>query len=128
MDPKKAAELAAPRKLGAYLARKPAVSHMGHGRTGVVSSLREDEHNGHKISILTTYRIEVDGKLIRAPLSVDGLGRVHCHSLPNYITSSAVDLVKVLIDSFPEEFTKRPPATKTRKTQVKATKTTKRKR
>ena len=31
-------------------------------------------------------------------------GQLHCHSLPNYQSPSAVDMVKRLIDNFPDDF------------------------
>ena len=112
MDLKKLADAATPKKLGAYLAEEAPMDHMdhhkGHSKADAMgasaSSLREEDYKGHKIEILTRYKIEVDGKKVKAPFSVDGLGRVHCHSLPNYLTPSAVDMVKMLIDNFPLEF------------------------
>lgn len=112
MDAKKLEKLskfAAPKKLGAYLARKKMAmaSHAPHGggKTGV-ETIRQQIHDGHKIVIRTTYQIEVDGKVLKAPIGVDNSGQVHCHSLPNYQTVSALDMVKALIDNFPDDFAK----------------------
>ena len=109
METKKLATGAAPRKLSDYLtrARDKAPAHAGHGAGGA-QSVREDNYRGHEIEIVTTYKILVDGKKIRAPLGVDASGQVHCHSLPNYQTASAVDMVRALIDGFPEEFERKP--------------------
>ncbi len=48
----------------------------------------------------------MDGRAIAGHLGVGNDGRVHYHPLPNYSFPSAVDLVRELIDSFPEEFDK----------------------
>ncbi|CCJ05727.1 hypothetical protein [Methylocystis sp. SC2] len=113
METRKLTTGAAPRKLGDYLtrARDNAPAHAGHGAGGA-QSVREDAYRGHQIEIVTTYKILVDGKQIRAPLGVDAAGQVHCHSLPNYQTASAVDMVRALIDGFPEEFERKPAPTK----------------
>jgi|GEM_PF-2942407 len=109
METKKLETGAAPRKLGDYLtrARDKAPAHADHGAGGA-QSVRKDSYRDHEIEIVTTYKILVDGKKIRAPLGVDASGQVHCHSLPNYQTSSAVDMVRALIDGFPEEFERKP--------------------
>jgi hypothetical protein len=98
MDLKKLATAATPKKLASYVAGLRQPTGHGHG------TIREDKHNGHRIIIRTTYDIEVDGRKVLLPLSVDNEGRVHCHSLPNYQFGSAMDMVKTLIDNFPEDF------------------------
>lgn len=87
----------------------------GHGEGGSIETVREDEHEGHRIVIRTTYRIEVDGEVLNVPLGLDNEGNVHCHSLPNYQFASAVDMVKQLIDSFPEDFKRKKASKKTSK-------------
>jgi hypothetical protein len=67
-------------------------------------SIREADYKGHHIEIRTTYEIEVDGVPITGHLGVDNEGRVHYHPVPNASFASAVDLVKQLIDSFPDDF------------------------
>lgn len=115
METKKLTTGAAPRKLSDYLtrARDKAPAHDRHGAGGA-QSVREDNYRGHAIEIVTTYKILVDGRKIRAPLGVDDSGQVHCHSLPNYQTASAVDMVRALIDGFPEEFERKPARTRSR--------------
>jgi hypothetical protein len=115
METKKLETGAAPRKLGEYLSRtrEKTPKHAVHG-VGGAQSVREDNYRGHEIEIVTTYKILVDGKNIRAPLGVDASGHVHCHSLPNYQTASAVDMVRALIDGFPEEFEAKPARRKSR--------------
>jgi hypothetical protein len=72
----------------------------GHGS----ESIRTATHCGHEIVIKTCYEITVDGKSLASHLSVDDDGTLHTHALPEYAFSSAVDLVKKIIDAFPEEF------------------------
>ena len=114
MNRKKLTEAAAPEKFTAYIAGLPHPHHHDEG-DGSIETLRKDEHEGHRILIRTIYRIEVDGKTLWVPLSLDNDGQLHCHSLPNYQSPSAVDMVKRLIDNFPDDFKgprrarKRPP-------------------
>ena len=69
-----------------------------------MESTREATYHGHHIVIRTTYRIEVDGMPIEGHLGVTNDGQVHYHAVPNLSFASAVDLVKQLIDTFPEDF------------------------
>jgi hypothetical protein len=75
--------------------------HMAHP-----GSVREVEHNGHRITIRTHYEIEVDGRPLEGHIYVSNDGSVSSHALPAYSFSSAVDLVAKLIDLFPQEFEK----------------------
>jgi len=65
MDLKKLATAATPKKLASYVAGLRQPTGHGHG------TIREDKHNGHRIIIRTTYDIEVDGRKVPLPLSVD---------------------------------------------------------
>jgi len=96
------ADAASPKKLAAYLLKLPKPSRHMHG--GKAESVREADYKGHHIAIRTTYQVSVDGRVLNVPLGVDNRGNVHCHSLPNYQFTSAVDMVKQLIDSFPGQF------------------------
>ena len=62
--------------------------HAGHEAT----SVREFTHNGHAVKIITTYRVEVDGKVVHGHMSVDEDGRVYTHATPFVTYASAVDL------------------------------------
>ena len=73
-------------------------------RHGGSESVREADYKGHHILIRTTYEIEVDGRPVTGHMGVDNEGRVHYHPVPNASFSSAVDLVKQLIDVFPDDF------------------------
>ncbi|SRR5258707_1067442 len=95
-------ETAARRAVATLMRPETAKGHDHHGR---LESVREADHQGHHIVITTKYTIEVDAKPVRTPLHVTNDGQVRCHALPNYSFDSAVDLVKQLIDAFPEDFT-----------------------
>jgi hypothetical protein len=75
-----------------------------HGHGVPMESTREATYQGHQIVIRTTYRIEVDGMPVEGHLGVTNDGQVHYHAVPNLSFASAVDLVKQLIDTFPEDF------------------------
>ena len=104
-----------PEVLGRTLKKKRPKLHMKMPM-GPISSKRVDVYKGHKIEIQTTYDIKVDGKKIGGHVQVDSDGRVHSHSLPNYNWPSTVDLVRQVIDSFPDEF---PAPKRKRKTATK---------
>lgn len=74
--------------------------HAGHETTAV----REMAHQGHVVRIYTTYRVEVDGEPIRAHLSVDEDGRVYTHATPFVTYASALDLMRAVIDGYPDSF------------------------
>jgi hypothetical protein len=75
-----------------------------HTHPGPVETVREHDYDGHRIVVRTTYQIEVDGRPVSGHLGVANDGRVHYHPVPNLSYASAVDLVKSLIDTFPEDF------------------------
>jgi hypothetical protein len=102
MDTNRLGKAARPKSLGAYLAKIASRPHHDHG--GQVTSTRMAEHRGHQIALETIYRVKVDGKLAKIPLMVDDTGAVHCHSLPNYQFDSAMDMIKAIIDLFPDSF------------------------
>lgn len=108
MDAAKLNRAARPAALGRYLKKAAgAAGHEGHAHGGETASVRTAEHNGHRITLTTTYRVEVNGRVLDIPLMVDDAGVVHCHSLPNYQFDSALEMIKAAIDLFPDEF---PPA------------------
>ena len=74
----------------------------GHGHS--MASVRTAIHCGHEIVIRTSYEITVNGKPLTSHLSVDDDGNVHTHALPEYAFTSAVDVVKKIIEAFPSEF------------------------
>jgi hypothetical protein len=95
------ASAAQAKKNAAYFKKLLTSMHMGHD----LGAVRETEYKGHHISIRTTYEITVDGRPFNAPLTVTNAGTVHYHGMPNTGFASAVDLIKSVIDVFPDEFT-----------------------
>lgn len=75
-------------------------SHDKHEAT----SVRELTHNGHAVKIITTYRVEVDGAPAGMHLSVDEDGQVYTHATPFVTYASAVDLMKEVMDAYPDAF------------------------
>jgi hypothetical protein len=84
--------------------QRPELTQHGHGHDPSMESVREATYRGHHITIRTTYRIEVDGRPILGHMGVTNDGQVHYHPIPNLGFASAVDLIKQLIDTFPEDF------------------------
>lgn len=76
----------------------------GGGHSHSMESVRTATHCGREIVIKTCYEITVDGKALSSHLSVDDQGNLHTHALPEYSFSSAVDVVKKIVEAFPDEF------------------------
>jgi hypothetical protein len=81
---------------------KKVMADMHHH--GPATSVRETDYKGHHIEVRTTYEIKVDGRPIASHLVVTDEGQVQCHALPNYTFQSALDVVRSLIDVFPDDF------------------------
>jgi hypothetical protein len=75
-----------------------------HAHDGTMETVREAVHRGHRIVVRTTYEIEVDGRPVSGHLGVANDGRVHYHPVPNLSFASAVEMVKCVIDTFPDDF------------------------
>ena len=96
------ASLAQARKSAPYFKKLLKGMHMG----GASSFLREADYKGRHITIKTTYQVTIDGKPFDGVLGVSNAGTVHYHGMPNTGFASALDLIKAVIDVFPEEFAK----------------------
>ena len=83
-----------------------AAGHAEHDE-GPFQSVREVDYKSHKITIYTQYEIRVDSEPFSGHIYVDNTGKVSTHALPAYSFVSAVDLVKKIIDEFPEDFAKK---------------------
>lgn len=83
---------------------RPRRGHEHGGMERGIETVREDDYRGHHIVIRTMYTIEVDGRPVTGHVGVGNDGRVHYHPVPNLSFVSAVDLVRRLIDTFPDEF------------------------
>lgn len=112
MDVKKLAKGATPAILGSYLKKRAASSHGHSAHKQHSSSSRITTHNGHKIVLETIYRVTIDGKKYDLGLLADDQGNVHCHSLPNYQLQSALDMVRAIVEQFPDDFEKKQKKTK----------------
>jgi len=77
---------------------------MGMGHGAGMDSVREEDYEGHHIEIRTSYTIKIDGKEIMLHLALTNDGEVQYHGLPNYSFDSAIDLVKKMIDVYPDDF------------------------
>jgi len=101
MDKRQLAAAATPEALVEHVTGH---AHPSHPHEPVVTSTREVTYKGHHIVIRTTYQIEVDGHSVRGHMGVTNDGQVHYHAVPNLSFASAVDMVKQLIDTFPDDF------------------------
>ena len=91
------------RRCSPAIGKRSAAAAHAHGHP----SVRTAEHNGHTIEIRTTYDVRIDGEPMEAHLGVGNDGNVHYHGLPNYSEASAIDLMRRVIDAFPDDY---PPA------------------
>jgi hypothetical protein len=82
-------------------ARAREAQQMQHGESVVT---READYKGHHIVVRTKYEVEVDGKPLMGHMGVNDSGSVHYHPVPNLSFASALDMVKKIIDVFPDEF------------------------
>jgi hypothetical protein len=62
------------------------------------------EYRGHEIEIVTTYEISIDGTPVHFHASVGDDGMLRCHEAPYAAVPSAIDLVKHLMDLYPDAF------------------------
>jgi hypothetical protein len=69
----------------------------GHGH-GAEPSVREFDHRGHHVRIVTHYDVTIDGEPWTRPMEVLADGSVVSHDLPQYVVPSAVDLLRSVID------------------------------
>lgn len=90
----------------AYHVKKNAgqVKKLQKLRHGKAQSVREADYHGHHIVVRTSYDIEVDGGMVTGHMGVTNDGKVHYHPIPNMAFVSAIDMVKKLIDIFPDDF------------------------
>jgi len=80
-----------------------SVSHGTHSNTPF-TSVRQINYKNHDIVIQTRYEILIDGKLVNNQIHVDNEGKVSSHAMPTYSFPSTIDLIKKLIDKFPNSF------------------------
>jgi hypothetical protein len=92
-----------PQSIAAFVKKNLKKAQMAPMHDGMVS-VREDDYKGHHIVIRTTYNIQVDDRPVSGHINLSNDGQVAYHGLPNMAFDSAVDLVKGLIDHFPQDF------------------------
>lgn len=86
------------------LARTPPPPHAHDSAPSAQASLRRTVYRGHAIEIRTSYDVFVDGARLEAHMGVSDGGNVHYHGLPNYSAASAIDVVRQVVDSFPDDY------------------------
>lgn len=91
------------------------VMHIQQHQHPMTVSVREADYQGHHIVVRTRYEIEVDGRAVTGHMGVTNDGQVHYHPVPNMSFASAIDLVKQLIDVFPDDFSKKAKPTRRRR-------------
>lgn len=74
---------------------------------GHPASVRKAEHRGNLIELKTSYEISINGEPLNVHIGVLNDGKVHCHSIPNYSSASGIDLIKAIIDAFPDDYPSR---------------------
>jgi len=85
-------------------AQAKKAQHM-HGHEHEASMVtRETDYKGHHIVVRTKYEVEVDGNRLMGHLGVNDAGSVHYHPIPNMSFTSALDMIKKVIDVFPNDF------------------------
>jgi hypothetical protein len=94
-----------PKSIAAYVksnaARARKAQQMHHGESVVT---READYKGHHILVRTKYEVEIDGKPLMGHMGVTDSGSVHYHPVPNLSFASALDMVRKIIDVFPDDF------------------------
>ena len=94
-----------PKSIAGYVksnaVRVRKAQQMHHGESVVT---READYKGHHISVRTKYEVEVDGKPLMGHIGVTDSGSVHYHPIPNLSFASALDMVRKVIDVFPDDF------------------------
>jgi hypothetical protein len=98
-------ELPTPESIAKYVKanapRARKAQQMHHGESVVT---RETDYKGHHIVVRTKYEVEVDGRPLMGHMGVNDAGSVHYHPVPNLNFASALDMVKKIIDVFPDDF------------------------
>ena len=86
------------------LARTPPPEHAHGLAPDAQASVRRTVYRGHPIEIHTSYEVFVDGARLEAHMGVSQEGNVHYHGLPNYAAASAMDVIRQVVDSFPDDY------------------------
>jgi hypothetical protein len=107
MATRHAASSPTPQSIASYVRKNATlVKRAQKPMHGKMESVREADYRGHHIVVRTHYQVEVDGTMLMGHMGVTNDGQVHYHPVPHMSFASAVDLVKRLIDIFPDDFAK----------------------
>jgi hypothetical protein len=105
MASKTAEHTPTPQSIAAYVkanaGRARKTQQMHHVDSTVT---REGDYKGHHFVVRTKYEVEIDGKPLTGHLGVTDDGSVHYHPVPNLSFGSALDMVRKIIDVFPDDF------------------------
>lgn len=105
MKRRQLSELGSPESVvEAVKAKRPKRARTATAHGPATEVVRTACYKEHDIVVRTTYAIEVDGTPITGHFGVSDDGQVHYHAVPNIGFASAVDMVKKLIDTFPDDF------------------------
>ena len=108
MNPKQPIPRPTTKSIASYVKKgAPEVRKAQRHHHEASETVREADYKGHHIVVRTIYHIEVDGVPVTGHVGVTHDGLVHYHPVPNAAFSSAIDLVKQLIDVFPDDFPER---------------------
>ncbi|MFD6279952.1 hypothetical protein ACFWFI_30955 [Streptomyces sp. NPDC060209] len=91
-----------PDELGSYLAELDRSE--GEPTSSPSQSVRTAQHEGHRITLTTTYDVVVDGTPVTARLHVGDGGMLHSPGLPYHQFASALDAVRALMSAYPDHF------------------------
>lgn len=76
----------------------------GHDPNHPPSIVREFEHRDHLVRIETHHVITIDGQPFIAHIQLDEDGQAGTHALPYESFASLTDLIRRLIDVYPDDF------------------------
>lgn len=100
IDPAELAAGATAENLGSYLAGLDWST--GEQVSGPAQSSRTTVHEGHQVTVTTTYHVTVDGAPVTARLCVADSGMLYSPILPYHQFTSALDAVRALISAYPD--------------------------
>lgn len=89
--------------------RRGFPTYVEHEHESLARSVRTLEHQGRDISIITTYEVRVEGRLVSLHMMVDEEGRLWSHLCPYLTFASAPELVRHLLTRMPHLFEAAPP-------------------
>ncbi|MCA1671281.1 MAG: hypothetical protein LC799_03435 [Actinobacteria bacterium] len=89
---------ATPAEMAVALEEHNDVLHVLQHSHAQEPSVREETYKGHRIKVVTTYEIAIDGQPVTGHLNIDNNGSVHYHAIPNQEFPSMIGMVKRIID------------------------------